>query len=395
MKWVLRLFLCSIVPFNALAQAPFSWDSVLWKVPELARVASHPNKFKLQIICTKVDHASSSGRASFQTTEFNVEDSSYFYPASIVKLPASIFACEKIQNLREFGVEMETELHIDSSFQCQSRLNRDTYTNDSTASIAEFVEKALVVSDNPSYSRLYEFVGPEYFAQRFSEMNMSHASIRHRFSSCDSTANRRTNPFHFIGSSGDTIYTQPSAYFQGDYLPPNSSMLVGKSNKVNGKVEKKPKSFEKSNMLSLSTMHALMMELIYPESQPFEFHITDEQRAYLRSMLTISPRSANNQKIATNKEFHDNYTNYIFYGQENKKRESALEVCNIVGLAYGFMTDVCYAKDPESGTEFFLSATLYLNESNSFGSGNYQYSQIGFPFMKSLGWTIKSELEEP
>ena len=394
MKRAISSLLLLLVTVGAQAQETLNWDSALFKRPELARVASMPGKYKLQVICTEIQ-SDASGVKGFHTSKFNFNDTSYFYPASIVKLPASIFAAEKVRTLQKYGVEMETDVLIDSSFQCQSRLYRDTYTNDTTASIAEFIEKALVVSDNPSYSRLFEFVGPEYFAQRFSEMNMPHAIIRHRFTSCDSTANRHTNPFHFIGAEGDTLYSQPEAYFSGTYPKPNVSMLVGKSNKVNGKVVKKPKSFEKSNMLPLSDVHALLMELIYPESQPFEFHLSEEQRAYLRSMLTISPRQSANQKIALNKDFHDNYTNYFFFGQENKTRQSNLEVCNIVGLAYGFMTDVCYVKDPNTGTEFFLSATLYLNESNSFGSGNYEYSQIGFPFMKSLGWAVKSELERP
>ncbi len=394
MNRVLCTLLLFLITHGAQAQETLNWDSVLLKLPELSKVAAMPDKYKLQIICTEV-RLDASGERKFHTTSFNVNDTVYFYPASIVKLPASIFASEKMMELNKFGIEMDTQVLIDSSFQCQSTLKRDTYTNDTTASISEFIEKALVVSDNPSYSRLYEFVSPEYFATRFSELNMPHAIIRHRFNSCDSTNNRHTNPFHFIGTDGDTLYSQCSAYFQFTYPEPYQSMLVGKSNKVNGKMEKKPKNFEKSNMLPLSNVHALLMELIYPESQPFEFSISKEQRSFLRSMLTISPNQASNKKIVQNKDFHDNYTNYFFFGQESKTRQSKLEVCNIVGLAYGFMTDVCYTRDTEKDSEFFLSATLYLNESNSFGSGNYEYSQIGFPFMKSLGWAVKSELERP
>jgi hypothetical protein len=378
----------------AHAQITMNWDSVLFKTPELARVALEPEKYKLQIICTEVLH-DEEGQVHFNTSMFHVRDSAYFYPASIVKLPAAIFACEKINHLADRGVTMQTELRIDSSFHCQSRLHADPYTNDSTASVAEFIEKALVVSDNPSYSRLYEFVGPGYFSQRFSELEMPQACIKHRFSSCDSLANRHTNPFYFLNEYGDTLYSQPPNFFGDAYPAPHSSMQVGKAHESHGKRVKKPKSFELLNCLPLSNIHALLMELVYPESGQFELHINDEQRAYLQSMLTISPASASNEKIAHNKEFHDNYTNYIFFGHENTPRSSSLKVTNIVGLAYGFMTDVCYVKDPESGTEFFLSATLYLNASDTFGSGNYEYSAIGFPFMKSLGWAIKSVLEAP
>ena len=394
MKWIFTIIALGLFAGEIQSQHELNWDSLLTNSPALSKVGNDPEKYKLQIICTKVER-DTLGHPLFKTDHFRLRDSSYFYPASIVKLPASIFAAEKILQLSRFGITMSTDVKIDSTFQCQSQLDVDTYTNDSTASIGEFIEKALVVSDNPSYSRLYEFVGPAYFAERFSEMQMPRAIIRHRFSSCDSSANRYTNPFHFIQASGDTAYSQPDAFYAGAYPSPLPSMLVGKSHESNGRVIAKPKSFEKSNALPLADMHAIMMELIYPESQPFSYDISDEQRAFLRHMLTISPRQAENRKIATNKDFHDNYTNYLFFGQENSSRNTSIEVCNIVGLAYGFMTDICYVKDAKTGTEFFLSATLYLNASNKFGSGNYEYSQIGFPFLKELGWSVKSELENP
>ena len=134
------------------------------------------------------------------------------------------------------------------------------------------------------------------------------------------------------------------------------------------------------------------MELIYPESQDFQFNISNSQRAFLRSMLTISPHQSSIQQIANQKDFHINYTNYLFFGQESKPRDTQVELTNIVGLAYGFMTDICFARDPASDTEFFLSATLYLNSSNTFGNGLYEYETIGFPFMKSLGREVMNLL---
>lgn len=390
-RYLLTWFI--ITAFHSLAaQCHLNWESILFCAPEFSQLATNPKKYRLKIICTEVVR-SPDGGTHFFTSHFNPYDSTYYYPASIVKLPASIFACEKITALSPYGVDLDTRLIIDSNYICQTPLYFDYYTNDSTASISEFIEKALVVSDNVAYSRLYEFVGAEYFVKRFNEMNMDGAAIRHRFSNCDDSANRHTNPFHFINNLGDTLYTQPGSHFAGQYPTLGPSSLVGKAQKINGKWVKEPKSFKNSNALPLDYIHAMIMELIYPESQLFDYSISEAQRKYLRAMLTISPIMSKNNKIATNKDFHSNYTNYLFFGQDPSPRENNIELCNIVGLAYGFMTDVCYVKDPEKGTEFFLSASLYLNESNSFGTGNYEYEKIGFPFLKCLGWKIKSELE--
>ncbi|MFM7725784.1 MAG: serine hydrolase [Flavobacteriales bacterium] len=332
------------------------------------------------------------GERSFIQHEFHAVDTNYFYPASIVKLPASIFAAEKIHALRTMGIDLYTRVSIDSSFSCQKAMKTDVYTNDSIPTIGAFIEKALVVSDNPSYSRLYEFVGPEYFARRLSEMNMPHAQIVHRFSSCDSAENRHTNGFRFLSPFGETLYSQPAAYMDGPRTKAMPHMGVGKMHVSGGKTIKAPKDFSNSNALPLRAIHAILMELIYPESQSFEYSISESQRAYLRRALTICPKDSNNRKIAGNKEFHDNYTNYFFFGNENKERTSNLEVCNIVGLSYGFMTDVAYVYDPDSQVEFFLSATLYCNESDVIGSGNYEYSAIGFPFMKELSLRVLDAL---
>ncbi len=374
-------------------QPTISLDSIVRKTPILRHVSSAADKYKLQIVLTEIQ-TTVDGSRSFVTSEFHADDTRYFYPASIVKLPASIFAAEKINALGNRGIDLFTRVIIDSSYSCQKAMSVDVYTNDSIPTIGAFIEKALVVSDNPSYSRLYEFVGPEYFAQRLSEMNMPHAQIIQRFSNCDSTENRHTNGFQFVSAFGEPLYTQPPAYFSKPRQKPMPDMGVGKMRVSNGKTIKSPKDFSNSNALPLHYVHDILMELIYPESRPFSYTISEAQRSYLRRALTISPKDSNNKKIAGNKEFHDNYTNYFFFGNENKQRESNLEVCNIVGLAYGFMTDVAYVHDPDSGLEFFLSATLYCNESDIIGSGSYEYSTIGFPFLKELSVQVLEALSK-
>ncbi len=388
LTWYCALYLIGL---SVSGQQAIIIDSLLLQKPILREVASQPNKFKPQIILTQVN-TNQFGERTFNTSYYRADDTAYFYPASVVKLPASIFAMEKIEMLKALNIDIHTRVAYDNSHSCQTPLVHDAYTNDSIPSIAEFIEKALVVSDNPSYSRLYEFVGAEYFSHRLNELNMPYARIRHRFSNCDSTENRYTNQLYFLSEQGDTLYTQPAAFFNSPYVQPMPRMTVGKSQIINGKTVHEPKDFSHSNSLPLSNMHAMLMELIYPESQPFSYAISEASRSFILESLTIRPRESRNKKIANNPDFHDNYTNYLFFGNENKSRNTTIEVCNIVGLAYGFMTDIAYVKDPVSGVEYFLSATIYTNASNKFGSGKYEYSTIGFPFMKELAWTIHQEL---
>jgi hypothetical protein len=76
----------------------------------------------------------------------------------------------------------------------------------------------------------------------------------------------------------------------------------------------------------------------------------------------------------------------------NERRTTSLSVTNIVGLSYGFATDISYVHDEKTNVEFFLSATIYTNKSNVLGSGNYEYNEIAFPFLKDLGNAVLKNL---
>ncbi|HEX6849273.1 MAG TPA: hypothetical protein VF144_19945, partial [Chitinophagaceae bacterium] len=54
---------------------------------------------KVQIIYSKIDRRKN-GKPQFTDHYFNVSDSSYFYPASTVKLPVAILALQKLNELK-------------------------------------------------------------------------------------------------------------------------------------------------------------------------------------------------------------------------------------------------------------------------------------------------------
>jgi hypothetical protein len=82
-------------------------------------------------------------------------------------------------------------------------------------------------------------------------------------------------------------------------------------------------------------------------------------------------------------------TNYLYYGAQKKAvKNPDLEIYNIVGQSYGFLSDISYFQDSKNNVEFFLSAVIYTNTAEVVGNGGYQYETIGFPFLQELGKTI-------
>ncbi|ULT44742.1 hypothetical protein KRR40_16315 [Niabella defluvii] len=67
--------------------------------PLLTRVLDQPDTFKYQIIYTKIDR-NIENLPKFTNYYLNVDKETYFYPASMVKLPTALTALEKINSLK-------------------------------------------------------------------------------------------------------------------------------------------------------------------------------------------------------------------------------------------------------------------------------------------------------
>ena len=72
----------------------------------------------------------------------------------------------------------------------------DTSSKNEDATIAQFIKKIFVVSDNDAFNRLYEFLGQDYFNQRMWDLGYSETRVRHRLSiPLTAKQNKYTNSF--------------------------------------------------------------------------------------------------------------------------------------------------------------------------------------------------------
>lgn len=49
------------------------------------------------------------------------------------------------------------------------------------------------------------------------------------------------------------------------------------------------------------------------------------------------------------------------------------------------MTDTTYIKDARSGREFIISASIHINANQTFNDDEYEYEDLGVPFLAMLG----------
>jgi hypothetical protein len=343
--------------------------------PLFKEVIDKARSYKLQIIYTQIERGSYQNQ-SFHTYSFHSDSSNYFYPASLVKLPLSALALEKISSLKSKGIQKFTKIEYDSAYSCQTSLKKYKNPPEGHLSIGDFIRRMMLVSDNESYSRTYEFCGPGYLHKRLSEMGYESVRITHRFNpACDSLENRHTNPVRFYNHNGALLFEQPAEYASERLVNPLGKVRVGKANIINEKPVKTGRDFTHSNYLPLADVHRMMQSIMFPLSldEKYRFRLSEEDLAFLRKYLRTYPRSSK----------------YLFYGRDPKvKAHNTLRIYNVVGMSYGFLADCAYFADPENNIDFFLSAVIYTNKSDIINSGNYEYKTIGLPFLKELGQLV-------
>ena len=143
---------------------------------------------------------------TLQTKEFKagITEEIYFNPASLVKLPVSVMALEKINSLKDYGVAVDSRIEFDSAFACQTAMKFDETSSNRFASVEHFIKKMLLVSDNEAYNRIFEFLGTESIAKKLTLWGASNSAIVQRFTAeCDSVMNTYANPYRFLNEKGE------------------------------------------------------------------------------------------------------------------------------------------------------------------------------------------------
>ncbi|GGE93823.1 hypothetical protein GCM10011383_00630 [Hymenobacter cavernae] len=177
------------------------------------RVLRDPARYRVQILYTRINR-DAQNRPHFRTYRYRVRPREYFYPASTIKLPAAALALEKLRSLAAQvpGLAPDSPLRIDSAYAGQTRVVEDTSAANGRASIAQYIRKVLLVSDNDAFNRLYEFVGRGPLKARLRAHGYRNTRILHRLSVGDSGFRTlHTNPFVFYADSSlqRPLYVQP------------------------------------------------------------------------------------------------------------------------------------------------------------------------------------------
>lgn len=391
MKHLIYIFLFSLF-FSASGQknSPVL-DQIIKGNSALSTIIAQKDTYKPQIIYTEINRDKNNS-PTFTDHYFLVDSSNYFYCASLVKLPTSIIALERIKELQIQGLSKDTYMFTDNVFPCQATCIKDTSSASGFPSLGHYIKKMMLVSDNFSYSRVYEFLGPAYLQNRLNSLGYPNSRIIHRFDPlCKGDANSCMNPVRFLNTQMNVIYKQDADNKQQIKPNPLGTVVLGSDlyNKK-GKLVSEKKDFTYSNFLPLTNIHSILKRLIFHGhlNETQRFNISTEDQQFLVKLLGMYPRESDYPRYNP-KTYHDSYKKYFMYGNKEKHIGSdSMRVFNIIGYSYGFLVDCAYIVDFKNKIEFMLSAVIYTNKKNSFGSGVYEYEQVGIPYLKDLSLAV-------
>ncbi len=352
-----------------------------------SKVLQHPETYRLQIIYTQINR-DRHNIPHFKNYYFHYDSLLYFNPASVVKLPLAFLSLEKLNRLKMKGVTKYTPMQFDSTYTGQKVLFKDSTAANSFPSIAQFIKRAFLISENDPYNRMYQFVGQQAINSNLHQKGYRDIRITRQFMNFTPEQNRHTNAIRFIKENGTTLYYQPPAY-NTDSFDFSHIIKLGKAYyNRNDSLIQEPFDFTMHNNLSLLDIQGLLQSVLFPASVPKQrrFQLTKDDYHFLYQYLSQYPSETSYPKYDT-AVFYDSYAKF-FFQDSTRHMPAQLRDFNKVGWSYGFLTDVSYVVDFKNKVEYMLSATVYVNSDSVLNDNRYDYENIGHPFLYQLGQTI-------
>lgn len=370
---------------TSMAKTDIFLENLLQKYPQyFGELMNRRDSFRLQIIYTQIDRKENN-KPVFTDYYFNVDPQLYFYPASTVKMPTALLALQRLNELKLPGLDKYSTMITRSQYSGQNEVYNDPTTPDGRPSIAHYVKKIFLVSDNDAFNRLYEFLGQEYINKKLRSMGYERTEIIHRLERfLNEEENRHTNPVTFYDGSGKLLYNQPMQFNQQPYQQRND--WLGNAYYKGDKLINGPMDFSKKNRLVLEDLHQLVRSILFPDDVPFRqrFNISTDDYRFVWKYMSQYPGETFYPSY-TSPDYWDAYCKFLYWGSEKLTLPKTFRIFNKVGDAYGFLIDAAYVVDFDKKIEFMLSAAIYCNSDGVLNDSKYDYDSIGYPFMKNLG----------
>lgn len=335
----------------------------------IRRVMDSLEPYELQIRYTQIDRIKDS--IVFKDIDFQVDSDNYFYPASTVKFPAAVAALEKLNEID--SVDRNSKFFVEG--------------DSVTTTFARAIQEIFAVSDNVANNRLVEFLGFDELNKRIDQRGVTPIRISHRLSTSDAD-NVTTRPLLIYKDDSTTATTLPIIN-QAPLKLTINSVTKGNGFFDGDSLYHEPFDFGFKNYFPIVAQSDLLKRIVFPEAfeKAYRFNLSKDQHTFLLNTMGALPYQLGYDRNS----YYDSYVKFFMFGDSKEPMPKNIKIYNKVGYAYGTLTDCAYILDKKSGVEFMLVATLLVNKNQIFNDDNYEYEEIGIPFLAQLGREIYQE----
>ncbi len=377
------VIIISLLLFASCSFNPNPIRSAFKKDDFLRRILKDKDKYEIQILYTEVSK-NTLGLTEFTDFEFQLNDQKYFYPASTIKLPIAVMTLSKINELRAVGSNISLKSKINLSL---INNKKEIIVKDSITSFQNLIADVFLVSDNSASNVLIDFIGYNYFNSSMSNLGFENTYLNHKF-----------NPDPFVDSSwiitnidNDTISSDKNK-ITVSASSDISNLKKGNKRFINGEIINEPLDFFSKNRSSLTDMHNIIKNLIYPEVTLSKFNLNVEDYDFIRYWMSRFTFEDLGAKYIGDEKFFNSYNKFFIHGMDTILNNTDIRVYNKIGQAYGTSTDSAYIKNYKEDVEFFLTATIYTNENKIINDDIYEYRETAIPFLSKLSKAIYKDL---
>lgn len=363
------LFLCWLFIGSCAKQPTFdnALDAALASSDEkIKRVLDSLEQYQVQIRFTQIDRLGDS--LVFTDHDFQVDTDNYFYPASTVKFPAAVATLEKLNELDT--LDRNTKFFVEG--------------DSVETTFARAIEEIFAVSDNEANNRLVEFLGFDDLNQRIRSKGVVPIRISHRLSTSNAD-DVTTKPLVIYTNDSSTVISQPIVNSPLTKLS-LENIQKGRGFYAEDSLYKEPFDFALKNYYPIITQHAVLKRVVFPEEFPKQerFNLSDDQHGFLLQSMAALPYQTGYDRG----EYYDSYGKFFMFGDSEEPMPEHIKIHNKVGYAYGTLTDCAYIKDTKNNVDFMITATILVNADGIFNDNNYEYDEVGIPFLAQLGREI-------
>jgi hypothetical protein len=367
-KYLLTLF-CLLISCACISQGLVYYKSSdLLKILKgkdklVDLVLDNQEKYHLQINFTRIDD--SNNKSVLHDYSIN-KDKHYFHPASLIKLPLAIMSLELISKFEdEYGIDLNSYLQSET---CSCDYNTDKYVNNkSNPNLDILFREMLIMSNNDAYNFFFNLTGPTYFNDRMKEIFAENIILRNRFyTGCTFQGAKEHGGLYF--QKNNSTYKYKIGCIKDTLTSNNQTIYL---NTPNSKT---------TNVVSLYSIHKLMIELFYPKSfnPSFNLLMSNKHLDFLKNTLSSYPNSIPEYKNIPN-HYHKYLMPATFLNNTNK-----VKVYSKNGNAGGYISDVMFLDDEDNRVKYFLSVSLLNYKQKSYYKRRVTYTSPGIDVFRKI-----------